>query len=157
MSSARFGITNSATASGPPLRSMVPTLTTFAVICASSARRGLHLRKDRQGEMLWRNRPGGFGGFHIDGNAVYQALSQFSWRRALFSTSEVYIPTRKQTIYNQSGCAFPLIDCSLGKSHEPTMFTDLFLRGLQGRDLFPSSSLSVFRPGFRRIAFLPER
>jgi hypothetical protein len=44
-------------------------------------------------------------------------------------TDDLWI-TGEQGIYNQGGCAFPLIDRSLGKSNEPTMFADRFLRGI---------------------------
>src|SRR5271157_3545159 len=53
--------------------------------------------------------------------------------------------------------AFPSIDRSLGKSDEPTMATDQFLRGIEGQKLFSYSRLSVLRPCWRWISSSPER
>jgi hypothetical protein len=55
-------------------------------------------------------------------------------------TDDVWI-SGEEGIYNECGCAFPSIDNSLGKFHEPPMATDLFLRGMQGQHLFPCSPL----------------
>jgi len=65
------------------------------------------------------------------------------------------LATRKQTISRLQADRGFIIDVRApsaqliahwGKSHEPTMATDLSLRGIQGQYLFPFARLSMFRP-----------